>query len=65
VLSRTTGLPDATGDIGNWKEPIGLANAFVEGAILPVAIPAQLIAGRAVLTVAPGRVLRGASAVAH
>jgi hypothetical protein len=62
VLSRTTGLPNATGDIGNWKEPIGLANVFVEGAILLVAIPAQLLAGRAVPTVAAGRPLRGAPA---
>jgi hypothetical protein len=47
VLDRTTGLPNAAGDIGNWVEPIGLANMFVEGAILFVAIPAQLLAGRA------------------
>src|SRR3954454_21919117 len=25
VLSRTTGLPHATGDVGNWTEPLGLA----------------------------------------
>ena len=31
VLSRTTGLPNATGDIGNWTEPLGLASLFVEG----------------------------------
>ena len=47
VLNRTVGLPHAKGDIGNWTEPIGLANMFVEGAILFVAIPAQLIAARA------------------
>jgi hypothetical protein len=34
VLSRTTGLPSATGDIGNWNEPLGLASMFVEGALL-------------------------------
>jgi hypothetical protein len=34
VLSRTTGLPNATGDIGNWREPLGLASLFVEGAVL-------------------------------
>ncbi|MEP6954576.1 MAG: hypothetical protein ABI950_11005 [Solirubrobacteraceae bacterium] len=48
VLSRTTGMPNATGDIGNWKEPLGLASMFVEAAVvviagiaaaLPVAIP--------------------------
>ena len=46
ILDRTTGLPNASGDIGNWTEPIGLANMFVEGAILFVAIPAQLLAKR-------------------
>lgn len=34
VLSRTTGLPDATGDIGNWHEPLGQAALFVEGAVV-------------------------------
>jgi len=34
VLSRTTGLPDATGDIGNWTEPLGLASLFVEGLVI-------------------------------
>ena len=37
VLSRTTGLPSATGDIGNWKEPLGLASMFVEAAVVVVA----------------------------
>lgn len=46
LLDRTTGLPNAFGDVGNWTEPIGLANMFVEGAILFVAVPAQLLAGR-------------------
>lgn len=46
LLNRTVGLPNATDDIGNWVEPIGLANMFVEGAILFVAIPAQALAGR-------------------
>ncbi len=45
LLSRTTGLPNATGDIGNWTEPIGLANLFVEGAILAVAVPAVALSG--------------------
>jgi hypothetical protein len=34
VLSRTTGLPNATGDIGNWTEPLGLASLFVEGCVV-------------------------------
>jgi hypothetical protein len=36
ILSRTTGLPSATGDIGNWTEPLGLASLFVEGAVVAV-----------------------------
>ncbi|UTI62518.1 hypothetical protein NBH00_14220 [Paraconexibacter antarcticus] len=58
ILDRTTGLPNASGDIGNWTEPIGLANMFVEGAILFVAVPAQLMAARAVTH---ARALPGAS----
>jgi hypothetical protein len=34
VLSRTTGLPNATADIGNWTEPLGLASLFVEGTVV-------------------------------
>jgi hypothetical protein len=34
VLSRTTGLPNATGDIGNWTEPLGLASLFIEGSVI-------------------------------
>ena len=34
VLSRTTGLPQATDDIGNWSEPLGIASLFVEGAVI-------------------------------
>jgi hypothetical protein len=30
VLSRAVGLPAASGDIGNWTEPLGLASLFVE-----------------------------------
>ena len=31
VISRTTGFPGFTEDIGNWTEPLGLASLFVEG----------------------------------
>jgi len=47
VLSRTTGLPSATGDVGNWTEPLGLASLFVEGAVVAVAAGAYALAGRA------------------
>jgi Na+/proline symporter len=34
VLSRTTGLPRSTDDIGNWGEPLGIAMLFVGGSFL-------------------------------
>jgi hypothetical protein len=40
VLSRTTGLPNASDDIGNWTEPLGLASMFVEGGVVAVALVA-------------------------
>ena len=33
VLSRSTGLPGAMGDIGNWTEPLGLASLYVEACV--------------------------------
>jgi hypothetical protein len=36
VLSRTTGLPSADDDIGNWTDPLGLASLFVEGCVIAV-----------------------------
>ena len=33
VLSRSTGLPGDTGDIGNWTEPLGLASLYVEACV--------------------------------
>jgi hypothetical protein len=47
VLSRTTGLPNANGDIGNWTEPLGLASLFVEGSVVAVAGAAYFLTGRA------------------
>ena len=38
ALTRTIGLPKATGDIGNWLEPIGLASLFVEGIVAAIAV---------------------------
>lgn len=34
TLTRTVGLPAATGDLGNWLEPLGLASLFVEGILI-------------------------------
>jgi hypothetical protein len=44
VLSRTSGLPDATDDIGDWSEPLGLASLVVEG--LLVCLTAAAVATR-------------------
>ena len=38
VLSRTTGLPSAKDDIGNWTEPLGLASLFVEGCLVSLSL---------------------------
>ncbi len=38
VLSRTTGLPGATDDIGDWANPLGLAALAVEAALIPLAV---------------------------
>ena len=37
TLTRTIGLPQAMGDIGNWTEPLGLASLFVEGSLVTLA----------------------------
>jgi hypothetical protein len=37
LLSRTSGLPDATLDVGEWTEPLGLASLVAEGLVLFVA----------------------------
>jgi membrane protease YdiL (CAAX protease family) len=36
VLTRTSGLPEATLDVGNWTEPLGLASLVAEGLVLCV-----------------------------
>jgi hypothetical protein len=56
VLTRTTGLPQATGDVGNWSEPLGLASLFVEGSLVALS-GAALAVGRGVST-APVRTAR-------
>lgn len=37
VFTRTTGLPAASGDIGNWSETIAIWSLVAEGAFLAVA----------------------------
>jgi hypothetical protein len=36
-LSRTTGLPNATYDIGNWGEPLGVISLIVEASVVLLA----------------------------
>jgi hypothetical protein len=38
VLSRTTGLPGVSDDVGNWTEPLGLASLWVEGVVFLLAL---------------------------
>jgi hypothetical protein len=40
AISRTTGMPGAMDDVGNWLEPLGLASLFVEGTVVVFALPA-------------------------
>jgi hypothetical protein len=44
IVNRTVGLPGATGDIGNWTEPIGLTSMVVEAATAAVAVGAYAVA---------------------
>jgi hypothetical protein len=34
LLSRTTGLPSSTDDIGNWAQTLGVINLVVEAALI-------------------------------
>jgi hypothetical protein len=38
LLTRTTGLPGDSDDIGNWLESLGLASMFVEVAVLSLSL---------------------------
>jgi hypothetical protein len=38
VLTRTTGLPGDSADIGEWGEPLGVLSLVVEGALVIVAL---------------------------
>jgi hypothetical protein len=45
VVDRTVGLPNATGDIGNWLEPLGLASVVVEVFVAAIAVAGFLAPG--------------------
>jgi hypothetical protein len=38
VVDRTVGMPNATGDIGNWTEPLGLTSLLVEGFVVAIGL---------------------------
>jgi hypothetical protein len=44
VLSRTTGLPQSSDDIGNWGQPLGIEMLFVGGSLL--ALSSGVLLGR-------------------
>lgn len=46
VLNRSVGLPNATGDIGNWVEPLGLSSMVVEVMVILAALGGTVLAGR-------------------
>lgn len=46
IVSRSVGLPDATDDIGNWFEPLGVIAMIVEAALLVLALMALNGRGR-------------------
>ena len=48
VLSRTSGLPSFTEDIGEWTEPLGLASLVAEGLLVCVAGAVLALRGRTV-----------------
>lgn len=60
-LSRTTGLPGDSGDIGNWSEPLGIASLFVEGSLLALstAVARGLLATAAPVAAGDERGARG------
>src|ERR1700712_2484166 len=46
IISRSVGLPDATDDIGNWFEPLGMLAMAVEVALIVLSV-SVLIRSRA------------------
>ncbi|HET7416891.1 MAG TPA: hypothetical protein VFJ61_04605 [Solirubrobacterales bacterium] len=38
AVNRTVGMPNATEDVGNWLEPLGLASLFVEAMVVAIAV---------------------------
>lgn len=38
VISRTVGLPQSSGDVGNWTEPLEFTSMYVEGLVLVLSV---------------------------
>jgi hypothetical protein len=38
ILTRTTGLPGFPDNVGNWREPLGLASVWVEGLVIVLSV---------------------------
>lgn len=47
TINRTVGMPGATGDIGNWLEPLGLLSLVVETFVLWQSVAAVIGLSRA------------------
>ena len=60
VLSRTTGLPQSTDDIGNWGQTLGIAMLFTGGSLL--ALSGSVLLSRWAPTAAAARVERRGAA---
>ena len=58
VVSRTTGLPGATDDIGDWADPLGIAALAVEAALIVVAARPRLAISRRTGEIAGARTVR-------
>jgi hypothetical protein len=42
VINRTIGMPNATDDIGNWTEPLGMISLLIEAAVIWIGARAWL-----------------------
>jgi len=54
ILSRSTGLPGATDDVGDWANPLGLATLAVDAALIALALPRPRSPGAARREPLPG-----------
>ena len=60
VLTRTTGLPQDHGDVGNWAEPLGIASLWVEGTVVAlgsVVLSTRRATGRTAARLMPQRAM--------